>query len=75
MQKVFIIRTDEGYVIAEATNYTYDSEEGARAFAKDKWGDENPSGAVAIRSAPYRQTKVDEGPGTEGGPYNRHTKW
>jgi hypothetical protein len=43
MQKVFIVKTDEGYVIAEATNYTYGSEEGARAFARDKWGDENPT--------------------------------
>ncbi len=46
MQKVFIVKTDKGYIIAEATNYTYNSEEAAKAFARDKWGDENPTLAL-----------------------------
>ena len=42
MRKVIIIKDDRGYTIAEESNYTYMYKEGAKAFARDKWGDENP---------------------------------
>ena len=39
---LFVVKTDEGFVVCEATNYTYDNIETAKAFARDKWGQENP---------------------------------
>ena len=39
---LFIVKTDEGFVVCEATNYTYTNEETAKASARDKWGQENP---------------------------------
>lgn len=34
--------------MAEATNYVYPFEEVAKAFARDKWGQENPRMAVEV---------------------------
>lgn len=39
---LFIVKTAEGYVVTEATNYTYDDEATAKAFARDKWGQPEP---------------------------------
>jgi hypothetical protein len=39
---LFIIKTAEGYVVTEATNYTYGDEATAKAFARDKWGQPEP---------------------------------
>ena len=54
LQKVFIIKTADGYgyTVAVDTNYTYNSEAAARAFAKEKWGDENPTMAALFRAKP-----------------------
>jgi len=54
MQKVVIIKSNEGFTVAEVSNYTYDNIETAVAFARDKWGDDAPSMAVATDdSLPY----------------------
>ena len=42
MSKVVIIKDERGFTVAEESNYTYDNEATARAFSRDKWGDENP---------------------------------
>jgi hypothetical protein len=42
MSKVIIIADERGFTVAEESNYTYLNEATARAFARDKWGDENP---------------------------------
>ena len=42
MSKVIIIADERGFTVAEESNYTYLDEATARAFARDKWGDENP---------------------------------
>jgi hypothetical protein len=42
MSKVIIIVDERGFTVAEESNYTYLDEATARAFARDKWGDENP---------------------------------
>lgn len=51
-QKVVIVESPAGFTIAEVSNYTYLSEEVARAFARDKWGDNDP--AVAKTETPVR---------------------
>lgn len=54
MQKVIIIKSKDGFAIAEMSNYTYASIETAVAFARDKWGDDAPAMAVAVDNAlPY----------------------
>jgi hypothetical protein len=45
---LFIIKTAAGYVVTEATQYTYGDEETAKAFARDKWGQEKPRMAEEI---------------------------
>lgn len=51
MQKVVLIKDNRGnFTVAELTNYTYDHEPTARAFARDKWGDENPEVAILTQS-------------------------
>jgi hypothetical protein len=43
MQPVVLIKDRDGnFTVAEVSNYTYDNEATARAFARDKWGDETP---------------------------------
>lgn len=46
MQKVAIIGSGAGFTVAEVSAYTYGDGDTARAFAKDKWGDGNPTVAV-----------------------------
>lgn len=43
---LFIVKTEEGYVVTEATNYTYCDAATAKAFARDKWGQPNPRMAI-----------------------------
>ena len=53
MSKIVIVKSKEGFTVAEVSNYTYDNIETAVAFARDKWGDDTPSMAVAAGSLPY----------------------
>ena len=39
---LFVVKTAEGYVMCEATHYTYLDPETAKAFARDKWGQPEP---------------------------------
>jgi hypothetical protein len=49
VQKVVLIIDKRGnFTVAEVSNYTYIDEATARAFARDKWGDENPQIAVLM---------------------------
>ena len=54
---LFIVKTAEGYVVTEATNYTYTNEATAMAFARDKWGQENPRMATETETLLERAKK------------------
>jgi hypothetical protein len=49
---LFIVKTAEGYVVCEATNYTYLDPATAKAFARDKWGQPEPRMATEVESVP-----------------------
>jgi len=59
---LFIVKTAEGYVMAEATNYTYLDPETAKAFARDKWGQPEPRMAVEIDAPATQGHKLDQTP-------------
>ncbi len=43
MAKIVIVKSKEGFTVAEVSSYTYDNIETAVAFARDKWGDDAPA--------------------------------
>jgi hypothetical protein len=62
VSKVVIIADERGFTVAEESNYTYLNEATARAFARDKWGDENPVIVEPVQGYQEHQTPMSVSP-------------